>query len=146
MDARATGSANQGRVPRSLPLLPWRVVAQFQAVYYLVTGLWPLIHIRSFVKVTGPKTDLWLVKTVGVLITVIGAVLGLGGVRGTARQEMMVLAIGSAAALTGIDVYYVTRRRIAPIYLLDAAGEIVLIVGWILSDRSDQSSREDQQE
>lgn len=142
MDEKAKGSANQRNSPRSR-LLPWPVVAQFQAVYYLVTGLWPLIHIRSFLKVTGPKTDVWLVKTVGVLITVVGAVLGLGGSRGTARQEMMVLAVGSAVALTGIDVYYVARRRIAPIYLLDAAGEIVLIVGWLLSGRSQQSNSVD---
>ena len=40
------------------------------------------------------------------------------------------LAIGSAAALAGIDLVYVSRRRIAPIYLLDALGEFALIAGW----------------
>jgi hypothetical protein len=42
-----------------------------QAVYFLITGIWPLLHIESFMKVTGPKRDLWLVKTVGVLVTAI---------------------------------------------------------------------------
>jgi hypothetical protein len=46
-------------------------------VFYLVSGLWPLVHLQSFLTVTGPKTDLWLVKTLGVLISVIGAVLGM---------------------------------------------------------------------
>jgi hypothetical protein len=35
-----------------------------------MTGLWPLVSIGTFQQVTGPKTDLWLVKTVGVLIAV----------------------------------------------------------------------------
>jgi len=39
-----------------------------QAVYYFVTGLWPLIHLKSFFEVTGPRTDVWLVQMVDVLI------------------------------------------------------------------------------
>lgn len=39
-----------------------------QAVYYFVTGAWVLVHLQSFMAVTGPKTDLWLVKIVGLLI------------------------------------------------------------------------------
>jgi hypothetical protein len=39
-----------------------------QAIYYLLTALWGLFHIESFMAVTGPKTDVWLVKTVSVLI------------------------------------------------------------------------------
>jgi hypothetical protein len=34
---------------------------------------------RSFLAVTGPKTDLWLVKSVGILIAVIGAALVVAG-------------------------------------------------------------------
>src|SRR5438270_11614006 len=39
-----------------------------QGVYYLLTGVWPLVSIDTFQMVTGPKTDLWLVQTVGALI------------------------------------------------------------------------------
>jgi hypothetical protein len=116
-------------------VLTWNAVAQAQALYYLVTGLWPLLHIRSFLKVTGPKTDLWLVKTVGVLIGVIGVVLGVAGRQQSARPEIALLALGSAAGLTGIDVVYVARRRISPIYLLDAVAELVLIFGWVITWR-----------
>lgn len=142
MDAKAPDIAQpRTPIPRS-PLVPWNIVAQCQAVYYIVTGVWPLVHIKSFLKVTGPKTDLWLVKTVGVLVTVIGVVLGMGGAQRSARKEMAVLAVSSAAALTAIDVYYVARRRIAPIYLLDAAGEIGLIIGWLASGRTQHSAEE----
>jgi hypothetical protein len=40
--------------------------------------------------------------------------------------------MGVAIALTAIDVIYVARGVIWPIYLLDAAIEVALIVGWIV--------------
>ena len=45
------------------------IVAGAQAVYYILTGVWPLVHIRSFMAVTGPKTDLWLARTTGAAIS-----------------------------------------------------------------------------
>ncbi len=51
------------------------MVALVQGIYFLVTGIWPLISMRTFLTITGPKTDLWLVKTVGLVLAVIGAVL-----------------------------------------------------------------------
>ncbi len=101
-----------------------------QGLYYLLTGLWPLVSIRTFQMVTGPKVDLWLVKTVGVLITVVGAVLTVAGFRRRVTPEIERLAAGSAAGFTGIDTVYVARRRISPIYLADAAAEIGLLVLW----------------
>jgi hypothetical protein len=53
-----------------------------QGIYFFVMGIWPLFSMRTFEAVTGPKTDRWLVKTMGVLIAVIGAVLVLAGIRG----------------------------------------------------------------
>ena len=101
-----------------------------QGAYYALTGLWSLLHIRSFQAITGPKTDLWLVKTVGVLVTVIGGTLVLGGARRRCASELAALAAGSAAGLAGIDTVYVTKRRISPIYLLDAVVEVVLLGLW----------------
>ncbi len=116
-------------------LLGWDELAVLQALYYLVTGLWPLLHMSSFLKVTGPKTDLWLVKTVGVLVTVIATVLGLAGIRRSVNRELALLGVGSAAGLTAIDVIYVARRRISPVYLLDVVPELALILGWAVSCR-----------
>ena len=50
-------------------------VARIQGVYYTATGLWPLISMKTFERVTGPKRDDWLVKTVGLLITAVGVTL-----------------------------------------------------------------------
>ncbi len=110
-----------------------QLMALAQGLYYLVTGIWPLVSIGTFQKVTGPKVDLWLVKTAGVLITAIGLVLTRAGLRERVPDEVPLLAVSSAVGLTGIDVVYTARGRISPVYLLDALAELLLIAGWALA-------------
>jgi hypothetical protein len=108
-----------------------RRVALAQAAYFVATGLWPLVSIESFERVTGPKADRWLAQTVGVLVATIGAAIGLAGARRTLTPELRLLALASAVGLAGVDLVFVARRRIAPIYLADAAVELVLAAGWL---------------
>lgn len=109
-------------------VLTWTAIAQ--GLYYLVTAVWPLVSMRTFMAVTGPKVDQWLVRTVGLLIGVTGAVCLLAVYLGRFTPEVVVLAVGNAVVLTAIEVYYVAIRRIAPIYLADAVAEVLLIAGW----------------
>ena len=37
-------------------------LARVQGAFNLVNGLWPLIHMRSFEAVLGPKRDRWLAR------------------------------------------------------------------------------------
>jgi hypothetical protein len=104
-----------------------------QGVYFALTGIWPLVSIRTFMMVTGTKTDIWLVKTVGVIVTAVGAVLLVAGARNAVTPEIYLLAIGSAVCLAGIDVYYVAKGTIDRIYLADAAVEIASIALWGVS-------------
>jgi hypothetical protein len=103
-----------------------------QALYYVASGVWPLVHIRSFLIVTGPKTDLWLVKTAGILITVIGGTLIVAVATEQITVAIFALAVGSQLALAAVDVIYVAKKVIAKIYLLDAAVELLLFAGWLL--------------
>jgi hypothetical protein len=106
-----------------------------QAMYDVVTGIWGLVDIRSFQKVTGPKTDRWLVKTVSVLVVVIGSVIGSAGARGKVTPEIAALAVGLNSGLGAIDVVYTAKRRISPVYLLDFLGGVMLSAGWALAIR-----------
>ncbi len=110
-----------------------------QGLYYLATGIWPLVSIRTFQMVTGEKTDHlitgregdhWLVMTVAVLIIAIAVALLAAAWRRHKPPEMALLAIAAAVGLTAIDVVYVGRQVIAPIYLADAVAEVVLIIAW----------------
>ncbi len=107
-----------------------RLVALVQGLFYAATGLWSLVSIETFEMVTGPKVDDWLVKTVGVLVIVIGGVLIVAARRRQITLEILLLAVGSALGLTAIEVVYVARGRISPIYLLDAAAELMLVAVW----------------
>jgi hypothetical protein len=129
---------------RGRPLTLATALLRVQGVYYLLTGVWPLISIERFQMVTGPKTDHlqspnpteadhWLVMTVGVLITAVSLALLTAAWRGVASPEVAVLAIGAAFGLTAIDVIYVSRGVIAPIYLVDAGAEVVLILAWAVA-------------
>jgi len=101
-----------------------------QGLYFFLTGVWPILHMRSFLAVTGPKRDLWLVRTVGALIAVAGLAMIAAGVNGVADAPLLILALGSAAALAAVDIVYVALGTIAKIYLLDAALEIALLAAW----------------
>jgi len=111
-----------------------RIVLFGQGLYYVITGLWSLVSIGTFQRVTGPKTDTWLVKTVGALVIAIGGALTCSAFKRRIPMEAAMLASGSAAGLTAIDTVYVTKGRISPVYLLDAAAEtigfLLLIRHW----------------
>ncbi len=106
------------------------ISALTQGIFYILTGIWPIVSIESFQLVTGPKHDLWLVKTVGAILTVIGITLIIAAVRQESMVATAVLAIGSAVVLAGVDIIYFKKRIIAAIYLLDALAEFLFIAWW----------------
>jgi hypothetical protein len=108
-------------------------VALVQGIYFLITGIWPLLSMSTFLRVTGPKTDLWLVKTVGIILAVIGIVLIFAQVNAEINTSSMILGIGSALSLAMIEFVYVAKRVISPIYLGDAFLELILIAWWVVS-------------
>lgn len=120
---------------------PATLVATGQSLYFLVTGIWPWLSRRSFTAVTGPKKSWWLVKTVGALVTSIGATLGLAAWRRRLTPEIRFLAVASAGALALVDLLYVAKGRIPPIYLLDMLAEVLLIAGWLLTGRAHRRTR-----
>lgn len=134
-----SASHASGRRPQELPISSSRpadrllsYTALAHGIYWLITGAWPLIDIRSFQGLTGPKRDFWLVKTAGTLIAVIGGVLGFAGYRRRVTPELALLGAGSAVGLASIDIVYVRRHVIWPIYLGDAAIELTLSALWIV--------------
>ena len=111
-----------------------RHVAGLQAAFYIGTGIWPLLHRRSFERVTGPKTDYWLVQTVGFTVAAIGIGLtqAVSRRRGVPR-ELRTVAATSAAGLALVDVWFVARGRISKVYLADAVAELTLVAGWLFA-------------
>lgn len=132
-------TASPRRAKASLTLL--LALLWVQGFYDLVTGVWPLVSIETFQMVTGWKTDHlvtgresdhWLVMTVGVLVTSIALALLSAAWLRRISPEVVILAVTSALGLTAIDVIYVARQVILPVYLVDAAAEVFFIAAWAL--------------
>jgi hypothetical protein len=112
-----------------------RVLARAHGAFNIVSGLWPLVSVRSFEAVFGPKTERWLQYTVA------GLLVGIGWSQvraGAAAQWQAARRIGmaTAATLLAIDLVYVPRGRIPKTYLLDAVMEAAWLVAWTRMPRS----------
>ena len=97
------------------------VVLRAQGAYYVVSGLWAVVGRRGFETLTGPKTDYWLVRTVGLLAATIGATLLVGARRDPPSSETTMLGLAAGASFTAVDLTYVVQGRISRVYLGDAA-------------------------
>lgn len=105
-----------------------RLVLGGQALYYILSGVWPVLHMPSFEAITGPKVDDWLVRMVGLLAATIGVTLAVAVRARRWGTEVRTLAILSALAFAAIDLRYALTGRISPIYLADAAAELLLVL------------------
>jgi hypothetical protein len=84
--------------------------------YYLLTGLWPLLHLRSFEAVTGPKADRFVLRAASALFTVIGGFMVV-----EARSDPR--ATARLGALTAAATATVSLRHwpaIRAVYVVDA--------------------------
>lgn len=106
-----------------------RSVAGVHAGYLVLTGGWPLLHRRSFEAVTGPKTDFWLVRTVGGLATACGLTLGLAVLRGRRTREVQLLAAAQAVVFAAADLH--ASAHTSRIYLGDVAFQAACLPAWL---------------
>jgi hypothetical protein len=114
-------------------------VLRAQGAYYLVSGLWAVVDRRGFEAVTGRKKEYWLVRMVGLLAGAIGLSLLAGARGGRPSSETTVLGVAAGASFTAVDLVYVARRRISPVYLGDATVHGVLAAFALLRSRESGS-------
>jgi hypothetical protein len=123
-----------------------RATLAIQGCYYMITGIWPLVSMRTFEAVTGPKTEDWLVHCVGVLAAAIGLTL-LAGVRGgragSALRETVVLSVASALAFAGIDLVYYFLGVIRWVYAADGVVQLAFVAVALFAYLRRQPPRQD---
>ena len=108
-------------------------LSRAHGLFNVATGLWPVVHIRSFEAVSGPKVDRWLVRTVGGLMAANG--LAQLTARGSEQRLSAQVGIGTSTVLAAADVRYGATGRISRIYLLDAAVQLAWVVAWTMTLR-----------
>lgn len=109
----------------------YSILLWVQGVYTLLTALWGLADIRSFMRVTGPKTDIWLVKTVSVLLLPITFCFFAALFLNMPFLPVSIVGIMTTAGLAAIDFYYTANRTIKWVYALDGILEILFLLTWI---------------
>jgi len=95
--------------------------------FNIASGVWPLLHRRSFEAVFGRKDDYWLAATVALLLAGNGTVQLIAPPTPDGVAAARRIGMATAAVLGSVDVVNVARARISPMYLVDAAAE----VGWL---------------
>ena len=110
----------------------FNIILWLYVVYYFTTGIWPLIDIKSFMKVTGPKTDVWLVKTVGLLLAGVSVCLVVYFFMKADQSVIGTLAAVCSICLAGIDFYYAGKKVISPVYLIDGIIQVIFFIAWII--------------
>jgi hypothetical protein len=116
-------------------------LAVAQGLFNLLTGLWPLVHYRSFEAVTGPKVDKWLVRCVGGLGAAAGYAQLRSGPTGEGAAAARRIGAGTAATFAAVDLVYASTGRISRVYLLDAVVELAWLVAWAAAPLRDRSRR-----
>ncbi|MDJ1493174.1 hypothetical protein QNI19_09550 [Cytophagaceae bacterium DM2B3-1] len=122
-----------------MKLFRWQI--KIQSVYILITALWPLIDIETFMMITGYKTDIWLVKTVGALLIPVSLTLGSFLFVHTDARPAFLLGALTALAFISVDFYYSLTDVISNIYMLDGAIEILFLLIWIYLSTQTNKSR-----
>jgi hypothetical protein len=105
-------------------------LARAQGLFNIAGGVWPLLHMSSFERVLGPKTDRWLVRNVAGLMVSNGLAQIRAGDSPAALLQARRIGLGTAVTFAAIDVVYVRAGRISRVYLLDAALECGWIAAW----------------
>jgi hypothetical protein len=113
-------------------MLNYQTLLKIQGIYYIITGIWPILSMDTFLMVTGPKTDLWLVIVVGMLIFLNGLVFLYCSYAKERNIPVEFLAAGMALTLAVLEVIFFIQGIISAVYLLDAALELVLVIFWMI--------------
>lgn len=109
----------------------FKAIVWIQSLYILATAVWPIVHIASFMEVTGPKTDIWLVTTVGALLIPVAACLLSYLAFDIPRIPALILGGLTCIAFIAIDFYYAFTDVIADIYLVDGILQIAFLIVWV---------------
>lgn len=108
-----------------------RLILGVQGLYYVVAGLWPFLHLQSFLWVVGPKLDPFQLSVTAALIVAIGASLLAAAVRSRPSASAVVLGMGTALAFIAVDLRFRPSLR-AP-YWVDFAVEVGLALACALA-------------
>jgi hypothetical protein len=124
----------------------YKTALMLQGMYIFLTALWPIVDINSFMVITGPKTDTWLVKTVAVSLICVSLFFLLSSPK---SEDLVVTFIACifSFGFAYIDFFYSLNKTIRWVYAIDGIIEILFGILWLyflfsgLSKQNNQSGK-----
>ncbi len=104
-------------------------MARAQGLFNVIGGAWPIVSLRSFEWVYGPKEEGWLQKTSGGLLVASGIALLRAEDTPEAIRTARRIGVGVALTYLIIDLVYIPRGELRKTYLQD----VVCEMGWLLA-------------
>ena len=112
-------------------------VARAQGLFNVVGGAWPILWLRSFEWVFGPKEEEWLQKTSGALFMSVGIAQLMTEDSPESIRFARRVGVGVALTYLTIDLIYVPKGRLRMTYLLDALMEAGWLYAWARASNED---------
>ncbi|UCF21070.1 MAG: hypothetical protein JSU87_06700 [Gemmatimonadota bacterium] len=108
----------------------WLLLAQ--GGYYLLTGLWPLVHLSSFAQIVALRINPFQAQSYGAVLIVIGACLIEAARRGPPDAFATLLGAAVAAAIAVVDLVWLPRLGVTSGLWFDLLVEVAFAVALIL--------------
>lgn len=96
-----------------------------QGIYYVVTGLWPVVFPRHYMDSTEQESHQVVAQVLGGVVAAIGGALALDVVPARASRWV---GLGSALALGAGGAYFAIRGKGVPVNATDAVVQAVFAV------------------
>jgi len=98
-----------------------------QGLYYLITGVWPVLGIEPFTAAAGPGQGIGLAPLSAALTCVIGLSLVVAATGAQVALPTWVLSLGSTVVLASLNLLFTVTGDLPARYLLEAALEFLLL-------------------
>lgn len=103
-----------------------------QGMYFLITAVWPLIDMTSFMAVTGPKVDQWLVRTVSMLLIPYTYICFWVAFHSEAVSKLLITVMTlTGLGLALVELIHYMNGTIKWVYAADAILQIIFVIWWL---------------
>lgn len=109
-----------------------RRVLAAQGIYYLGTGLWPLVHLDSFAAVVALQVNPFQAQLFGAVLAVLGSSLLESVRRGPPAAYPTALGIAVAGAIVLVSLLWLPRQPTVSGLWLDVAVEVAIAVALVV--------------
>ncbi len=90
-----------------------------------------MVDIDTFMAVTGPKNDIWLVKTVAVVLIPISLFFLANIYKPGPLLHAIIVGFTSSVGLASIDFYYTSNDVILWVYAIDGVLQVLFAISWL---------------